>query len=62
MKVPEVFFKKYCDPFYACSFFFLGLSETESTWYVDHYWSIVQPRIIDVDECGVVGRMRIGMG
>jgi hypothetical protein len=39
-------------------FSFLGWGETESTWYVGHYLA----RMIDDDECGAVGGMKIGRG
>jgi hypothetical protein len=48
---------------HSFSFFsFLGWRETESTWYVGHYWPIVPARLIDDDECGAAGGMRIGRG
>jgi hypothetical protein len=41
---------------------FLGLGETESTWYVVYQLTYYQPRMIDDDACGEVGRMRINRG
>jgi hypothetical protein len=47
------------------NFFFLSFSgwgETESTLYVGHCFPIVPARMIDDDDYGAVGEMRIGRG
>jgi hypothetical protein len=43
---------------------FLGWGETEPTWYIRRPLSdlFYQPRMIDDDECGAVGGIRIGRG
>jgi hypothetical protein len=43
------------------SFYFL-LDGTESLGTCGHFWPIVQTPIIDEDDCGVIGGMKIGRG
>jgi hypothetical protein len=44
-----------CFKYFFFNFFELG--ETESTWYVGHYFGqLYQPQVID-DMCGAVGGM-----
>jgi hypothetical protein len=44
-------------------YFFSGWDETESTWYVRPLFGLsYQPWVINDDECGAVGGMRIGRG
>jgi hypothetical protein len=35
---------------------------TYVTRYCGHFWPIVQPQMIDVGDCGVIGGMKIGRG
>jgi hypothetical protein len=57
-----------CNDFLIFTYSARGLSlSNRSAWtyvtrYCGHFWPIVQPQMIDEDDCGAIGGMKIGRG